>query len=448
MPQIIIDNVVAVPLEDAPGKVVASGPGDATAAGEIENADVDVETAKQARYISAFSPDDIPGAQESSACLEVTALMQQLEELDNAAQRSVTAEVESAIESGACLVDDAGRERILDICKEIRSHAAKLSQPERMHKLQTELQKTSMGTQDWQTSEKDSQTLPNLKVPRSTTPLSLWDWRVWSQARPSLWRYGDAGNLDPRRTVPLLTHEWIACLCLREEMEYDLDTDNVPYRVREDEAEPEVNRFAGDWITLHLFATLFFLTERHQSAFAFLKNGGMKWAQKVQHLTAETLASSARLNAGGGGIQAIVANKNVPQVVREALVAMQMAFADVLGTDGHRRLCRHEGVAYMALFGPPVIFCTPNLADTKQALLLVVEGIEVRLDDAEMDTEVLPKYRDMMARLARDPVGQTLVFEMVMRLFFIHVYRVVYFNGLNRLHARLVTSFVLSFSLS
>ena len=116
-----------------------------------------------------------------------------------------------------------------------------------------------------------------------------------------------------------------------------------------------MNRFAGDWITLHLFATLFWLTERHQSAFAWLKNGGMKWAAKVQHLTPETLANASRLSAGGGGIQAIVANKQVPQVVKEALNAMQMAFADVLGTDGHRRLCRHEGVAYMTLWGPPVI---------------------------------------------------------------------------------------------
>ena len=116
-----------------------------------------------------------------------------------------------------------------------------------------------------------------------------------------------------------------------------------------------------------------------------------------------------------------MANKNVPQVVREALNAMQMAFADVVGTDGHRRLCRHEGVAYMRRFGPPVRFCTPNLADTKQRLLLVVEGVEVRLDARELDSDVLPKYRDMLQRLARDPVGQTLVFELVMRLFFIHV---------------------------
>ena len=210
-------------------------------------------------------------------------------------------------------------------------------------------------------------------------------------------------------------------MCLREEMEYDLDDDEIPFRARASDTEPEVNRFADDWISLHIFATLFYLTERHQSAFAFLKNGGMKWAEKVRHLTPETLANSARLHVGGGGLQAIVANKNVPQLVREALNAMQLAFADVLGTDGHRRLCRHEGVAYMSLFGAPVIFCTPNLADTKQLLLMVVQGIEIRLDESELDADLLPKYRDMMQRLARDPVGQTIVFEMIMRLFFIHV---------------------------
>jgi hypothetical protein len=123
--------------------------------------------------------------------------------------------------------------------------------------------------------------------------------------------------------------------------------------VKREDGEPEVNRFADDWITLHLFFTLFWLVERHQSAFNFLKNGGMKWAEKVRHLTPEALATSARLAAGAGGIKGIIANKNVPQCVREALSAMQMALADVLGTDGHRRLCRHEGVAYMQLFGAP-----------------------------------------------------------------------------------------------
>ena len=109
VPPIRVDSVVVVPVkEEDPGRVVESGPGDATAAGAMEQADADVEAAKQARYISAFNPDDIPGASETAASLEVTALMQQLEDLDQAAQRSVAAEVESAVESGACLIDDAG----------------------------------------------------------------------------------------------------------------------------------------------------------------------------------------------------------------------------------------------------------------------------------------------------------------------------------------------------
>ena len=103
---------------------------------------------------------------------------------------------------------------------------------------------------------------------------------------------------------------------------------------------------------------------------------------------------------------------------------MQMATVDVVGTDGHRRLCRHEGVAYMAMFGCPLIFTTPNMADTRQILLMDVEGQQVRLDEADMPAGAkgaLPKYRDMMRRSALDPVGQTRCFELVMRLFFAHV---------------------------
>ena len=206
---------------------------------------------------------------------------------------------------------------------------------------------------------------------------------MWPQARPTLWRYGDASNLYPGRALPegtlLLPQEWMRAVMLREEMEYTLPTDETPIRVRRgDGTEPEVNRFA------------------------------------------EALADAARLGVQGG-LQSILSNKDVPLLVREALNAMQIASQAVIGTDGHRRLCRHEGWAYMALFGPPLIFCTPNLADSKQPLLLVVEGVELRLDSDVDDVGNLPKYREMMQRLPRDPVGQTRVFELMMRLFFLHV---------------------------
>ena len=61
------------------------------------------------------------------------------------------------------------------------------------------------------------------------------------------------------------------------------------------------------------------------------------------------------------------------------------------------------------------------MADTKQILLLKVQDQEVYLDEEQLDPTLLPKYRDMMQRLASDPVGQTLVFELIMRLLFIHV---------------------------
>ena len=67
--------------------------------------------------------------------------MRQLEELDQAAQRSVAAEVESAIEGGACLLDEAGRERVLALCKQVRNAARRLTRDEHLQKLQQSFQK-------------------------------------------------------------------------------------------------------------------------------------------------------------------------------------------------------------------------------------------------------------------------------------------------------------------
>ena len=210
-------------------------------------------------------------------------------------------------------------------------------------------------------------------------------------------------------------------MLLREEMEYDLPTDKDKFTVRAKDTDPEINRFAGDWITHHIFSSLRVLASQQESTHAFLKNGGIGWASKVRKLTPELLAESARVGSMGDDIKAIAQNRNTPQLVREALNMMQMATSHVLGTDGHRRLCRHEGNAYTTLFGPPLEFCTPNLADGKQCLLLVVQNEKIYLD-ASMDEEyVFPKYRDMLVRLAKDPVGQTLVFHLIMTLFIQHV---------------------------
>ena len=169
-------------------------------------------------------------------------------------------------------------------------------------------------------------------------------------------------------------------MLLREEMEYNLPTDKEDFTVRTGGAGPEVNRFAADWITHYVFSSLGVQASQQESTHAFLKTGGIAWASKVQKLTPELLAESARASSIGDDIKAIAQNKNTPQLVRDALNMMQMATSHVIGTDGHRRLCRHEGNAYTTLFGPPLVFCTPNLADGKQPLLLVVQNENVYLD--------------------------------------------------------------------
>ena len=59
-PLVVLDSVVAVPLEESAGDVVAAGPADATAPG-AQGLDVqDVQACKGSRYVSAFSEEGMP----------------------------------------------------------------------------------------------------------------------------------------------------------------------------------------------------------------------------------------------------------------------------------------------------------------------------------------------------------------------------------------------------
>ena len=106
-------------------------------------------------------------------------------------------------------------------------------------------------------------------------------------------------------------------------------------------------------------------------------------------------------------LASVLADKDLPSQVRVALNALHQSTGSLVGSDGYRRLLRHEGVAYTLCFGPPLIFTTPNLADTRQPLFLIVQGEEFRLEDE------LPSYREMVERLAQDAADQAIVFEIL-----------------------------------
>ena len=124
----------------------------------------------------------------------------------------------------------------------------------------------------------------------------------------------------------------------------------------------------------------------------------------------------AQQGHGKTSVQSLLTDKDLPKQVRAALSSLHQATASLVGSDGHRRQLRKEGVAYTLRFGPPLVFTTPNIADTKQRLLLIVQGEEFVFD---VDTEVT--LREATQRVAKDPVGQAIVFELMIRLFFVIV---------------------------
>ena len=84
----------------------------------------------------------------------------------------------------------------------------------------------------------------------------------------------------------------------------------------------------------------------------------MAWAQ-LKTFAVEKLASAAKTTEGDGGLQCIMQNKKLPDVLN----VMQVHTIDVIGTDGHRQLCKRERSVCMCLLGAPLVFVMPHLAD-------------------------------------------------------------------------------------
>ena len=95
-----------------------------------------------------------------------------------------------------------------------------------------------------------------------------------------------------------------------------------------------------------------------------------------------------------------------------------LATGTVVGSDGYRIGCRHAGQAYTMLWGAPFVFTTPNMADTRNVTLLLVQGVPLDLDDEGGD---LIAYSELRLRLVHDPVGQAIIFELYIRLFYLFV---------------------------
>ena len=250
---------------------------------------------------------------------------------------------------------------------------------------------------------------------KTLTACSWWTPDFWSIARPTDFCYGDCvwGFMDTQ-PVPLKIHEWISMLWRREEQEYDVEQgENY-------QASP-INRFRTSWYDLHILCSFWRVTETTTSTHTWLKTPGAygfsrHCAQITPKMLQDAILRQEQNQKGKTSLHSILNDKDLPSQLRTAFSSLQQATASLVGSDGHRKLLQREGVAYTLRYGPALVFATPNLADNKQPLLLLVQG-----EPVELDAELEYTYREMTERLAADPIGQAIVFELMMRLFFQHV---------------------------
>ena len=405
----------------------ATGPGSATTAAQHELESSEKDATELDRWLSLLEDNH----DEIGEMTSLPALQGMLERMESMAGRIVANELMAVAETdGYGALDEIGRERLRKICQEFHQTCAKVNREQEIENLHWRVQAIASG-QDYGTepsitnqpdendtappAEENPKRAAQLRVPTSRRACSWWRPDFWSIARPTDFCYGDCvwgffGSQPVSLTIP----EWINMLWRREEAEYDVE-EGEQYEAA------VINRFRRSWYDLHLFASLWRVTETTTSVHTFMKTPGAfgyasKCAQITPKMLKDTILRQEQKSKGKTSLHSILADKDLPAQLRTALTSLHQATASLVGSDGHRKLLQREGVAYTLRYGPALVFTTPNLADNKQPLLLIVQG-----EPIEFDADVGNSYREMTERLAADPVGQAIVFELMMQLFFTRV---------------------------
>ncbi len=140
---------------------------------------------------------------------------------------------------------------------------------------------------------------------------------------------------------------------------------------------------------------------------------------------------------------------NAPESLKRALSDVLLFSAEVVGSDGARQRLRHEQMGDMLRFGPIGGFLTPNVADTRHPIVVMLHADSLNgtqgglADDGTMERyEVdllqecpdMPKAEEMLKIIARNPVAQARFFIISMRLFCEHILGLGPFDNLLRHH--------------
>ncbi|CAK0841403.1 unnamed protein product, partial [Prorocentrum cordatum] len=438
VPDFMLACAKYVPTDAALDDVAqAQGPASATTGAQAEMSAAAEDAQELTKWLSVLEDhmDDV------SELTSLPALQGMLERMESQAGRVVANELMSRLEDQggddrALQLDEIGRCRLRDLCQEFHARCRKISPGEDMAKLHWRVQ--ALETNNCQAEEGAGDLARSAGVagtPAEDDPRSLQgppgpDGQ--RKARPTDFCYRDCawglgqlppdGDEDPQRQkearLCFSVAHFIKNLLTREEMEYDVPSDEEKHVAR------PISRFRSCWYDAHLLCSFWRVTETTNSTYTFMKTpGAFGAARACADITPEMIEEvqlRAQQTGGKATLHGILKDKDTPNEVRKAFATLGQATAGQVGSDGHRRELRGEGEAHALRFGPPVQFVTPNLADTKQPLILIVQGEEYTFDNDLTEAEQVT-FSEMSQRITADPVGQAVVFELMMRLFFVHV---------------------------
>ena len=224
----------------------------------------------------------------------------------------------------------------------------------------------------------------DLRIPAGGKLLDMYDPEFWPSIFYDLFTFGDnVPWLDREAKFPY--DDWAAHIQWREEPEYGGAADacepwvdvcryesEEAWRAANDYRPPPCapSRWCLDFEFLAVVRCLQMRTTKTNKIRAHIERPGFgQSGRAIAKVTAADVAETVLACGPDAGVGKVLRDSRVPGGVKAAMKGLVVSMAEVVGTDAARVHERHVNEGYRVRFGPGGLFITPNLADTRAAMM-------------------------------------------------------------------------------
>ena len=297
---------------------------------------------------------------------------------------------------------------------------------------------------------------PGFKVHTARKPLSMYDKELWQKAFPDLFPYGD-GVFGIIRRRHMSFPQWAAYMLQRTELHYDVQKCrgggvqpcSCPLLARglspcsqcAIESDTFVPPSQPRWKSnLTFLSAIYDVWRRMEIVRRASFHVCRKQFQTDVHTVCQSKAADIVLAfqelGPKAGFRELLRSETVADPLKAAVRNLLIFSSDVVGSDGSRQQLRHQQFGNMLRFGGISAFLTPNIADTRNPLVVLLHADVLNNTDGGLDVSgdmerytislldeapVMPHQEEMLKVIANDPVAQAEFFLLSLRLFCEHV---------------------------